>query len=259
MIDIYNHLYKNFDKKILYIKHNSSFDLLMSKIFPNAVYADSLDNINYYFTYCSVIYNSLLEINKNQYQEMLQRLEYCRENSICFVHDDVVSHTKPEDLQIMLNNNSGLQLINLHPSNKNVMGYTKYGIPYNNLLINKTSNKILLINPEYQTAEMLKKFNLKHDTITSFRQFTNYEEYLSFLLNYKIVASNNIIDRLIAQSVGCFTLDPNSLNIDDQHHEFTKYYFNPVNTAKISDIFINLNFHSFKRNIFNEENTKDLL
>ena len=66
MIDTYNRLYTNFDKKILYIKHNSCFDLIMNEVFPNMVCVDSIEQINHYFTFASIIYNDLFEFNSDR-------------------------------------------------------------------------------------------------------------------------------------------------------------------------------------------------
>jgi len=261
MIDTYNNLYSKHDHKILYIQHNSCFDLIMQQIFPDMVVVSSLQDVNYYFSFCSVIYNDFLEIGRSENKPYSQRLKYCLSNSICFVHDDIITHNKPEDLEIMFNSNTNLSLINTNLHNAKYIGYQKYGLPYTRKTVDKSSKQILIItngsSSHSQFLLNLKKKNISFDNISNFNRFKDYEDFLDFLCQYKIVLSINDIDLLVAKSIGCIAINPKQFNIDGIHqiilHSMSQEsHIDP-------DIFLKLNFHMFKRNVFNAENSKDFL
>ena len=258
MINIYNKLLVDKDTKILYIKHGSVFDLIIQDIFPNMVLANNLSQINYYFTFCSVIYNNFLDFKNSEYENNLNSLRYNLQNSICFIHDDIFSLSKIEDIKIMMENNIGLKLINFNLNNKDYIGYHKYGIPYHNKAVDKNSKKTLMINTDNSiNLEVINK-QIDCDILNTFDNFDNYNDCIEYFSKYKTVCSNKVIDLIVANSLGCITIDLKRFDLNGLKqtvsHSICQETPNPD-----KEIFLKLNMHLLKKEIFNANNSKALL
>tara|TARA_B100002019_G_scaffold292583_1_gene316224 strand:- start:1081 stop:1857 length:777 start_codon:yes stop_codon:yes gene_type:complete len=258
MIETYNRLYTNFDKKILYIKHNSCFDLIMNEVFPDMVCVDSVEQINHYFTFASVIYNNLFTLSNNA----LQNLSYCNYSSLCFIHEFIFEPNNFTQIQNILKFNKDIGVINCNYKNfQNLQAYTKYGIPYHDIKVESDSNKVLIIGNrrEYDNIyKFLKKKRLKFDVIDKFTEFKDYYEFLNFVKKYKIVCSHNQIDLYVAASVGCSTIDLNKV-IDAQGLLQVLLHCLQNPQQPDSEILLKLNFHMFKKDILNANNIKALV
>ncbi|OUU63031.1 MAG: hypothetical protein CBC24_09620 [Candidatus Pelagibacter sp. TMED64] len=259
MIDTYNRLYANLDKKILYIKHNSCFDLIMQEVFPNMVSVDSVDKINHYFTFTSVIHNNLSNLSDTA----LQNLSYCDNSSICFIHEFICEENNFFNIQkILKTNNARIDIINCnHRNSEYLRAYTKYGIPYHDVKKESDSNKILIIgdrNRLEKVLNFLKKNQMKFDVIDKFSEFKHYNEFLHFVKKYKVVCSYNNIDLYVATSTGCSTIDLNKV-IDAQGLLQVLLHCLQNPQKPDSEILLKLNFHMFKKDILNANNIKALM
>lgn len=258
MIDTYNRLYANFDKKILYVKHNSSFDLIMQEVFPDMVCVNSLEQINHYFTFASVIYNNLFALSN----EVLKSLSYCNNSSICFIHEFICESNNFPYINNILQLKQDVSIINCNYNNvQHLQAYTKYGIPYHDIKREANSDKVLIIGKRKEldrVYKFLKQKRIKFDSIEEFAEFKDYNEFLNFIKKYKIVCSHNQIDRYVATSVGCSTIDLSKV-VDAQGllQVLLHCLQNPPESD--SEILLKLNFHMFKKDILNANNIKALV
>lgn len=259
MIETYNRLYTNLDKKILYIKHNSCFDLIMQEVFPDMVSVDSVDKINHYFTFTSVIYNNLFDLSNIG----LQNFSYCDNSSICFIHEFICGESNFSHIRKILKaNNAKIDIMNCNNNNSEYLqAYTKYGIPYHDVKNESDSNKILIIGDRTRLEKVLnflKKNKIKFDVIDKFSEFKDYNEFLQFVKKYKVVCSHTNIDLYVATSTGCSTIDLNKV-VDAQGllQVLLHCLQNPQKSD--SEILLKLNFHMFKKDILNANNIKTLM
>tara|TARA_E500000331_G_scaffold315847_1_gene326105 strand:+ start:4323 stop:5099 length:777 start_codon:yes stop_codon:yes gene_type:complete len=258
MIETYNRLYVNHDKKILYIKHNSSFDLVMKEVFPNMIFIDSINNINHYFTFTSVIYNNLFDL---QYSAT-EPLSYAKHSSLCFIHEFIALQNNFPKIKKILQENLEMDIINCDNQNYQHLGsHIQYGIPYHDIVNDTNSEKILIIgNREglQNLSKFLKQRRLKFDIVDKFSEFKDYNEFLNFVKKYRAVCSYNNIDLCIAASLGCSTINLNKV-IDAQGllQVLSHCLQNPPKANR--DILLNLNFHMFKKDILNANNIKALM
>lgn len=258
MIDTYNRLYTNFDKKILYIKHNSCFDLIMNEVFPNMVCVDSIEQINHYFTFASIIYNDLFTLTNNS----LKNLSYSNHSSICFIHEFICQPNNFPHIKNVLQLNQDIDIINCNYKNfQDLQSYTKYGIPYHDIKSEPNSDKVLIVGNRKEldsVYKFLKKNRLKFDVIDKFTEFKDYNEFLNFIKKYKIVCSHNQIDRYVATSVGCSTIDLSK--VIDAQGLLQVLLHCLQNPPKLDpEILLKLNFHMFKKDILNANNIKALV
>lgn len=258
MINIYNKLLSNKDKKILYIKHKSVFDLIIQDIFPDVIQANNLNQINYYFTFCSVIYNNFLDFRNAEYNNNLEYLKYNLPYSICFIHDDIFGVSKLEDIKIMLENNIGLSLINFNLANKDYIGYHKYGIPYHRNKVQEDSKKVLIIDSDGVIDLPTIKKEISCDILNNFDNFKDYDDCLEHLSQYKIICSTKTIDLIVASTLGCITIDLNRFDLNGLKQTINHALTQKTPTPQ-TETFLKLNVHLLKKEIFNANNCKAFL
>lgn len=258
MINIYNKLLKDKDKKNLYIKHGSLFDLIIQEIFPDIIGVNKISQINYYFTFSSVIYNNFIDFRNNDYEHHLNYLKYNLQNSICFIHDDIFSMSKIEDIKIMMENNIGLKLINFNLKNKDYIGYHKYGIPHHTQKVDKNSKKVLIINTDNSINLQAIKKEINCDILNTFDNFNSYNDCIKYFSQYKAICSNKIIDLIVANTLGCITIDLNRFDLNGLKQTIS-HSICQENPSPNREIFLKLNLHLLKKEIFNANNSKAIL
>lgn len=211
ILSIYNQVFK--ENKILYINHNSCFDLIIDKYFPNDILRASLDKkYIQYFTYQYFISNNIIDlISKKTINKIF---EIGLSKGICFIHSDL-SKLKKEDKKIIFDTIGDSQIINFHPSN-NLLNNMDYAIPQIDIGTKNKNTKILIIDNDknsfiLQLAQILNKIYLV-DILQNFDIFDSYESCMNTISEYSLIIGSEPIDLLCAESVGCATIDLNLIN-----------------------------------------------
>lgn len=211
ILSIYNQVFK--ENKILYINHNSCFDLIMDKYFSNDILRASLDKkYIQYFTYQYFMSNNIIDlISKKTINKIF---EIGLSKGICFIHSDL-SKLKKEDKKIIFDTMQDSQIINFHPSN-NLLTNIDYAIPQIDIATKTKNTKILIIDNHknnfiLQLAQILNKVYLV-DILQNFDIFDSYESCMNTISEYSLIIGSEPIDLLCAESVGCVTINLNLIS-----------------------------------------------
>lgn len=243
--DYYN-IYEYYDPKTLYVKHHSSFDLIIDEIFKNKILCvNNVSEIDLNFSYGSIIFHDKdIFIHNNSIIDKINNTILNKNNNICFIHNSL-NHLKKED-QIIWKKHIG----NIH-----IIDFLQrpYGVPYHSVR-NTQAKKDLLVISKGLDISFLNTFKLDH--IISTDVFTSFDEMLSLFSKYKIICSFDTVDSIVSESVGCYHINLANTNKFETLGSIA-YLLNHKKNYD-SSIFIDNNIHVLTKDIINENNIKTI-
>jgi hypothetical protein len=222
---LYNRLYERDEhiNKILYIKAKSLFDVIVEMVLSDKIISSTINNpYNGY-----IIYNQIIINDVTPHYKLIDNLEDSS-HLIIFLHEDL-DRLKTEDTMIVCSKIKQSKVINFHTKSKLNPGTgIQYAIPKPPKINDEQRHKNLLI-----LGQNIRSKITNADIVVDFDELRSYNDIVSLLQQYKVVACDHVVEKMLAQSMGCKTIGCGNIVSDI------------ANEAYDNNLKINYDFKSF--------------